>query len=495
MAFILSSENVKATDVAASKAGIPLEVLVEAAGRAVADAIKRHHSTDARVIVVCGKGLNGADGFACARWLCLYGFEVKILHVPLRSASEIVKIFARATSSFCPMFAIEDHLQSLETAEIIVDALLGVGFKPPLRTLEHSIVQKINLSPAKVWAVDLPSGMVADHPQFETADVVRADHTITFTGFKPALLFNPTREIAGQIELINPGFPSALIEQIGEIAEFTTLKNHAKTITSRATDAHKGTSGRVFILGGLDQYPGAPALAVRGAFRAGAGLVTVVAPVNAGLQAPVEATRHTIKAWISYELEFLKLERMDALAFGMGVGKIEPDIVAFLLTLDKHLVLDADALQPWLIPLLQQLPTSHPGVIISPHPGEAARMLETTVLEVSKNSLEAAKKLASLTRAVVILKGGPTVVASQTKLWVNSSGNPGMATGGMGDVLSGVLAGLIAQAPPASSLEQIAQLGVYLHGLAGDLAASDKDLGLLASEVADLIPVALKSLR
>jgi ADP-dependent NAD(P)H-hydrate dehydratase / NAD(P)H-hydrate epimerase len=495
MAFILNSENVKATDAAAIKAGIALEVLVEAAGRAVADAIKRDCPQGTRVVVVCGKGLNGADGFACARWLSLYGFEVKILHVPLENASEIVNTFARATTSFCPMFAIEDHLQSLETADMIVDALLGVGFRPPLRILEHGIVQKINLSRAKVWAVDLPSGMVADFPQIVTEDVVHADHTVTFTGLKPALLFNPTRAIAGQIELVNPGIPTAMIEHIGEVAEISKLKEQAKTITSRAADAHKGTSGRVFILGGLEQYPGAPALATRGAFRAGAGLVTVVAPANAGLQAPVEATRHTIAIWNASELEFLKLKRMDALAFGMGVGKFESDLLELLSSLEKPIVLDADALQPWLIPKLQELPSSHPGVIITPHPGEAARMLETTVLEVSKNPLEAAKKLAALTRAVVILKGGPTVVASPTNLWVNSSGNPGMATGGMGDVLSGVLAGLIAQAPRDTALETIAQLGVYIHGKAGDLAASDKDIGLLASEVADFIPIALKQLR
>ncbi len=493
MPFIVSSQNVKATDTAAINAGIPLEVLVEAAGRAVADAIKRDFPSGAHVVVVCGKGLNGADGFVCARWLCLYGFEVKILHVPLENAGEILKSLARATISFCPMFAIEDHLQSLESADIIVDALLGVGFRPPLRILEHSIVQKINLSRGKVWAVDLPSGMVADFPQMMTEDVVLADHTVSITGFKPALLFNPTREIAGQIELVNPGIPTALIEHIGEVAAVSKLKEAAKTITSRAIDAHKGTSGRVLILGGLEQYPGAPALAARGAFRAGAGLVTVVAPVNAGLQAPVEATRHTIKAWTAPELGFLKFERIDALAFGMGVGKIEPDLLELLLSLEKPLVLDADALQPWLMPILQNLPESHPGVIITPHPGEAARMLETGVTEISKNPLEAARELANRTRAVVVLKGGPSVVAG-SNLWVNSSGNPGMATGGMGDVLSGVLAALIAQAPTDTSLELIAQLGVYLHGLAGDLAAGDKDLGLLASEVADLIPVALKQL-
>jgi ADP-dependent NAD(P)H-hydrate dehydratase / NAD(P)H-hydrate epimerase len=494
MAFILSSENVKATDTAAISAGIPLEVLVEAAGRAVADAIKRDCPQGANVVVVCGKGLNGSDGFACARWLCLYGFEVKILHVPLENASEIVKLFATATTSFCPMFAVEDHLQSLESADIIVDALLGVGFKPPLRKLEHEIVQKINLSRAKVWAVDLPSGMNADFPQKMTEDVVHADHTVTFTGYKPALLFNPTREVAGQIELVNPGIPTALIEHIGEVAEHSKLKESARNITSRATNAHKGTSGRVFILGGLEQYPGAPALAARGAFRAGAGLVTVVAPDLAGRQAPVEATRHTIDTWKASELQFLKLERMDALAFGIGVGEIQPDLLELLLSLQKPMVLDADTLQPWLIPMLHNLPGSHPVAIITPHPGEAARMLETTVLQISRNPLEAARELTNRTQAVVVLKGGPTVVASQNNLWVNSSGNPGMATGGMGDVLSGILAALIAQAPQATSLEQIAQLGVYLHGSAGDLAASNKDLGLLASEVADLIPVALKHL-
>jgi ADP-dependent NAD(P)H-hydrate dehydratase / NAD(P)H-hydrate epimerase len=495
MAFILESENVKATDAAAIKAGIPLELLMEAAGRAVADAIKREHSSGARVVVVCGKGLNGGDGFVCARWLSFYGFEVTVLHVPLENASEIVKIMSRAAINFCSVFEIEDHLGLLETAEIIVDALLGVGFQPPMRKLEQDIVEKINQSSAKVWAVDLPSGMVANPPQTSSEHVVRADHTVTFTGFKAALLFNPTRALAGKIELVNPGIPLGLIEHIGEIADLTKLEDDARTITSRASDAHKGTSGRVFILGGLEQYPGAPALAARGALRAGAGLVTVIAPPNAGLQAPIEATRRTVSGWTLSEFEFLNFERMDALAFGMGVGEVKPDVLELLLSLQKPLVLDADVLQPWVIPILAAMPTTHPGVIITPHPGEAARMLETTISEILKNPLEAGKTLATQTRAVVILKGGPTVVATESKLWVNSSGNPGMATGGMGDVLSGVLAAFIAQAPRETSLDSIAQLGVYLHGLAGDLATTSKDIGLLASEVADLIPVALKQLR
>jgi ADP-dependent NAD(P)H-hydrate dehydratase / NAD(P)H-hydrate epimerase len=389
---------------------------------------------------------------------------------------------------------IKDHLALLENANIIVDALLGVGFKPPLRTFEQQIVEKINFSRAKVWAVDLPSGMNADSPQTSSEAVVRADFTITFSGFKPALLFNPTRARAGNIELVNPGIPNALVTHIGEVADVLKLQSEAKKITSRATDAHKGTSGRVFILGGLEQYPGAPALAARGAFRAGAGLVMVVAPVTAGLQAPVEATRHTISSWQPSELEFLKLERMDALAFGMGVGQVKPDLLELLFSLEKPLVLDADALQPWLIPMLQNLPESHPGIIITPHPGEAARMLETTIPEILKNPLVAVKELAKRTRAVVVLKGGPSLVAN-SQLWVNSSGNPGMASGGMGDVLSGVLAGFMAQAPRETSLETIAQLGVYLHGKAGDLATNTKDIGLLASEVADLIPMALKQLR
>ena len=228
MAFILSSENVKATDTAAQNAGVPLEVLVEAAGRSVADAIKRENPEGARVVVVCGKGLNGADGFVCARWLSLYGFEVKILHVSLENASEIVKTFAKASTSFCPMFAVEDHLILLENAEIIVDALLGVGFQTPLRILEHRIVQKINLSRANIWAVDLPSGMVADVPQILLEEVVHADHTVTFTGFKPALLFNPSRAIAGKIELVNPGIPTVLIDHIGEVAEISKLTEDAR---------------------------------------------------------------------------------------------------------------------------------------------------------------------------------------------------------------------------------------------------------------------------
>ena len=493
MAFVLRSEDVKSSDAAAISAGIPLEVLMEAAGRAVADAIKREHPLTSRVTVICGKGLNGGDGFVCARWLGLYGFKVSVFSVPLENVPEAVKIVAKAAMNFCTFLPLESLSSHLEHTQIIVDALLGVGFRPPLRELEQAIIQQINTSRAYVVAVDLPSGMVADSPQILSDNVIRAEHTLTFTGFKPALLFNPARALAGKLELVNPGIPEMLIQHFAEVADIPKLQAYARTITSRATDAHKGTSGRVFILGGLDTYPGAPALAARGAFRAGAGLVTVVAPPGAGLQAPVEATRHNISVWIASELEFLRHERIDALAFGMGIGEIKPDVLELLLSLEKPLVLDADALQPWLIPILKNLPESHPGVIITPHPGEAARMLERTIPEITNNPLETARELATLTRAVVVLKGGPSVVGSKN-LWINSSGNPGMATGGMGDVLSGVLAGLIAQSRE-TNLETITQLGVYVHGLAGDLAAVSKDIGLLASEVADQIPIALKTLK
>jgi ADP-dependent NAD(P)H-hydrate dehydratase / NAD(P)H-hydrate epimerase len=252
------------------------------------------------------------------------------------------------------------------------------------------------------------------------------------------------------------------------------------------------------VLGGLESYPGAPALAALGAFRAGAGLVTIIAPEGAGQHAPTEATRHTVAAWTRDEIVFLHAAQFDVIAAGMGMGEVPDNLLEILCLLEKPLVLDADALQLSLEPFLKaRWKRNRIPVVLTPHPGEAARLLGVNTADITRDPISAARNICERYCAFVVLKGGPSVVAApevdaetwepHARLWVNTTGNPGMATGGTGDVLSGVIAALIGQR--MNTLEAV-HLGVYLHGRAGDLAALTKGYGLMASDVAERIPQA-----
>jgi ADP-dependent NAD(P)H-hydrate dehydratase / NAD(P)H-hydrate epimerase len=502
--FLMTAAGIKQADAAAVQAGIPLEVLMEAAGRAVADAIRLEHPTPCRVLVLCGKGNNGGDGFVIARWLLSWDYSVTVMALPGSGANGAARTMRQALLAWMPEQTILEILEDSQALdhlleqpfELMVDAIFGSGFRAPLADLESRLIERLNLERQsrgwKVWAVDVPSGILAD--ACETLGlVVQADHTVALSGLKAAHLFAPVNKFSGRIELAHVGIPAWIMleHSSGELADPQSL-----VLPKRSQNAHKGTSGRVIVAGGLPRYPGAPALAAHGAFRVGAGLVTVVAPHDAGARAPVESTRIEIKTWTRNELGFLHEERCDALVAGMGMGAVEPDLLELLCELQSPIVLDADALQTSLEPFLKtrhdRLEKAIPDVILTPHPGEAARLLEVKTSDVTNNPLEAVRALAQRYHAVVVLKGGPTVIAqpsidSRVRVWVNTTGNPGMASGGMGDVLGGVIAGLLAQGLDAI---QAARTGAYLHGLAGDLATLEFGYGLSASDVAENIPKA-----
>jgi ADP-dependent NAD(P)H-hydrate dehydratase / NAD(P)H-hydrate epimerase len=511
--FVLTSSGVKKVDAAALNAGMALEVLMEAAGRAVADAIRREHPTPCGVLVVCGKGNNGGDAFVVARWLLAWGYSVQVWALPGAGSAGAAKTMRESLLVWLPQPILEltaDHLATMalepdQKIDVLVDGIFGSSFRAPLPRFERELISRLNtLRNArgwKVWAIDLASGLLADSNEAPGL-TLQVDFTVALSGLKPAHVFAPASAVSGQLELAEIGIPPHIMRD-HSVAELTDSKTIF--LPSRTQDAHKGSAGRVIVAGGLPRYPGAPALAAHGAFRAGAGLVNVIAPVGAGLQAPIEATRHEIETWTRGALAFLKQEPCDALVAGMGMGPVKSDLLEWLTTLEVPMVLDADALQPELEPLLTSRWDHHdkffPDVILTPHPGEAARLLGlSSTQSITHDPLVAARTLAERFHAVVVLKGGPTVIAhpqrsdqARVYLWVNTSGNPGMASAGMGDVLGGVIAGLLAQGLDAV---QAARTGVYLHGRAGDLAALEYGFGLSASDVADAIPKAwLECLR
>ena len=501
---LLRSEDVKLVDQAAVKAGIPLEVLMESAGRAVADAIRLEHGVKSRVLVICGKGNNGGDGFVVARLLKQWGYPVRVWALPGAGSVGVNAVMRGAYQAWTrtPNELLEvtpERLADLENdvwprVDVVVDAIFGSSFRAPLGTLEESLIRHLRHAHEDqgftVWSVDVPSGIVADTLE-PPGLVVRADRTVALSGWKPALLFAPAAEYAGRVTVADVGIPPWIAHEhaSGEVADPNTI-----ALPIRPRDAHKGTVGRVIVAGGLPRYPGAPALAVHGAFRAGAGLVMLVAPPGAGLQTPVEATRRTVQEWTRPNLEFLYTEKCDAVVAGMGMGLVDAGVLEFLAFLPSPVVLDADALHPALEPTLRERWHRHglhvPDVVLTPHPGEAARLLGVEVKAITHDPLLAAHTLAERFHAVVVLKGGPSVVAhpersGRVRVWVNTSGNPGMASGGMGDVLGGAIGALIGQGMDCA---HAARAGVYLHGRAGDLAALKHGYGLSASDVANAIP-------
>ena len=496
MTRVFRTAAIKQLDEATEQAGLPLEWVMDAAGRETARVILEHQPKLRSALIVCGKGMNGGDGLACARWLAAARVKTRVLlHLQAIAHSQTSNPSSRMLSALraYDVPVLELTLTNLEDsrAEIVVDALLGVSFHAPLRAFEMQIIARLNALRSvrgwRVYALDLPSGLEADSPVIPGA-AVESDLSVALEGYKIAHLFSPAREHCGSLEVASLGLPLELAAQysvakLGEISAMRAL------LPARPRAAHKGTSGRVLVLGGTPRYPGAPALAAFGALHGGAGLVTVVSVAGAGLGAPVEATRLELPAWSADQLEKLHLERADALAAGMGLGEVSEELLEQLVRSPWPLLLDADALQASLERLL---PMRKLETVLTPHPGEAARLLGCQVSEITRDPFAAIDQLAERFGAVIVLKGAPTLVACRgQRTFVNTTGNSGMASGGMGDVLSGVIAALIAQ---GLSAWDAARIGVYLHGAAADLEAQSKGVGFLASDVARALPAARRAL-
>ena len=471
---LFTPEAMRAVDAEAVRLGYPSLLLMEAAGRAVARAA--HDLLPAgRVVVLAGKGNNGGDGFAAARYLLRWGHPVAVFAAEDQRGDAAIMRQAAEVSGLLtlPLF---EALEGLEGFDLIVDALFGTGLSRPLEGTFAELVEAVNQSGLPVVAVDLPSG-VPFTPH------VRARRTVALAGLKTAHLFAPGRDAAGELILADIGMPEAAYAAAGALPQLPEPGDARELLPKRSSNAHKGSVGRVLIAGGYKTYTGAPALAALGAYRAGAGLVTVAYPEKAQVTPPLEAVRRPLADWSPRALEGVKAE---AAAVGMGAGPQGPEAAQAVLALGLPTVLDADALHEEVVRAYADrgLPA-----VLTPHPGEAARLLDEDPSAIAKDPLEAAKALFWRYKLPVVLKGGPTVIAGEKGVLVNPTGNPAMATGGMGDVLSGVIAALL-----AAGLEpfKAAWLGVFLHGVAGDRVGK---VGLLASDVAHALPEAREAVE
>lgn len=493
---VIGAEGVRALDGHLEQAGL-LELAMEEAGRAVADAL--HHVYPAGgVLLLAGGGANGADALVAARHLHAWGREVQVLTLssrhPLHRANR-ARLRAVGVSSAPLTFAGLGRALSAAPA-VVADGLLGTGFRPPLRPELARLIGRVNASGLPVLAVDLPSGLEANwavRPEL----CVQAAVSVTFGGLKPALVYGPAAHAAGRVEVAGLGVPPVWV-QAHALATRPTDAEVGALLPVRFPDAHKGVAGRVWIVGGHPGTVGAPVLSGLGALRAGAGLVTIHSQ-EAGVAALAVSQAPELMARISADLHELEGEigagtRPDAVALGMGLGPDAAALARRVLAWKLPTVLDADALQPELRGLLHRL--GHDEVVWTPHPGEAARMLGAGTAEVTADPLAAACELQRQYGGVVVLKGGPSTIAAPGHstsggLLVSRGGHPGMASAGMGDTLSGVIAALLGQ---GLSARDAALCGVRLHARAGELAAEAHGYGLSATDVSAALGGAWKFL-
>jgi NAD(P)H-hydrate epimerase len=495
--------------------GIPGATLMEHAGRGAAELVLAwlaggtRAARGRRVALVCGKGGNGGDGFVAARWLSRRGVrcDVRLVAEPREVRGDAAAKLAELRKAGVRVIAVTDPATlapALARADLVVDALLGTGARAAPTGLVAEAIAAVNAAGRPVLALDIPSGLPADGGAPPGA-VVRADATATFAGLKRGLVTPPGRELAGRVSVIDIGIPAAEVAR--GIATFVLeAADVARHFPRRDRAAHKGTYGHLLVVAGSIGKTGAAALAAGGALRAGAGLVTVATaasqqPIVAGLvleamTAPLpEGAPGTLGEAAWRPLAELAGAR-DAVAVGPGVGLDgEAQAVVRRLVAEARvpMVVDADALTALAADLGVLRKAAAPRCL-TPHPGELARMLGTTVAAVQRDRTAAARDFAVAHRAYLALKGAVTVVAAPDgTVLLNPTGNPGMASGGTGDVLTGVAGAFLARGlAPGDALAS----AVYLHGLAGDVAAERMgEEALIARDVIEALPEAFRRVR
>jgi NAD(P)H-hydrate epimerase len=467
---IVTAEEMRAIDRATTeKYGIPSLTLMENAGAAVAEFAQKHFDFNS-VCAVCGKGNNGGDGFVAARKLHQAGKKVSVIVLAelddLRGdALEMFKKLPVKTifvpeEKFLGMPKVEEMLKS----DLILDAILGTGFKPPLKGVAEKAIIRINKAPGFVLAVDIPSGIDADAAEPPEAGItyVHADGIISFTAAKPALVFGNLTD--GPIAIAAIGSPERIIPAQSHLPENVFTSRDAQAISMpRLPDAHKGDFGHILVIGGSVGKSGAAAMAGMAALRAGAGLVTVASPKSVQpliaayspelMTEPLpETSEGTISLLALAERErLLKGKSVVVIGPGLSGNEETAEFVRDLVSVcSAAMVIDADGLNAFQGRPEELRPDSDVGPfsmrVLTPHPGEMSRLIGIPTGDIQLNRIGLAGKTARDTKTCIVLKGHRTVVANPLgHVWINTTGNPGMAKGGSGDVLSGIVAAMLAQ--------------------------------------------------
>jgi ADP-dependent NAD(P)H-hydrate dehydratase / NAD(P)H-hydrate epimerase len=484
--------------------GIPSIVLMENAGRQAVAAMEAAFEdlATSRVAVVCGRGNNGGDGFVVARTLVQRGVDTAVFLLgsvadvrgDARTNLEVIGRIGMTVVEITNAQEWELHSTALADCDLLVDAILGTGFHGRLNGFLETVVADLNSLGLPIVAIDLPTGVSADSATVSGL-AIEASMTVTLAAPKIPLVFPPADTHAGDLVIADIGVPLPLLDELeGQHLELLTRERMREIVPARAADSHKGDFGRVLIVAGSTGHTGAAHLAALGAMRSGAGLVTVATPRSClpivASMAP-EYMTEPLEETASGTVDFAAVDRVlelraDVIAVGPGLGQA-PGTAAFVQALVERsgvpIVLDADALNAFAGDPERLMGREEVGVVITPHPGEMARLLNTSTEAVQQDRLRHAREFAAAHRVFVVLKGHRTIIAAPDgRTFVNLTGNAGMATGGTGDLLTGMIAAWFAQLLDA---EAACKLAVYVHGSAGDLAEADEgEVSLVAGDVA-----------
>jgi NAD(P)H-hydrate epimerase len=494
--------------------GVPSLLLMENAGLQVVAAMDEAFDGLAgrRVAVLCGRGNNGGDGFVVARTLRQRGVDLAVYLVgraadvrgDARTNLESLQHLPLPVTEIAEESDWAEHARDIASRDLVVDALFGTGLSSPLSGLPARIVEDVNRMRPAVVSIDLPSGLSADRAE-PVGPCIRAALTVTLGAPKLPLVLPPAMEMAGRLVIADIGIPSEVVDGLEPPdVRLSTPEALRPLVPARPREAHKGSFGHVLVVAGSPGKTGAACLAALGALRSGAGLVTAATPrscqpvvATLGAEYMTERLDETVDGLVaSSALACVLAHSATVLAVGPGLGAgegVTALVEGLVARADRPLVLDADALNAF-AGRAERL-RARPGqvVVVTPHPGEMGRLLGVPVASVQARRIETARDLAASAGLFVVLKGYRTLIATPSgRVHVNPTGNPGMATGGTGDVLTGMIAGWLAQIGDA---ERACRLAVYLHGAAGDLAARDHgEASMIAGDLLARIGPAVQDL-
>ncbi len=518
---VVTSSQMRKLDEITINSGIPGLELMERAGTGVANVIIGLYESLKRVLVVCGKGNNGGDGMVVARILAGLNYPVKLILLCDKNdlKGDAKTNFDKLNKDLIEIIQLQNENEILRKylseSEIIVDAILGTGIKGNVDNFTGWVINeinnsKVNDSSKKIISVDIPSGVIGDTGEIAGACVF-ADMTVTMGLPKIGHLFFPGRQYTGELFVVDIGIPEKAIEESESFCSTLSLDEAIKLLPERSPVSHKGSCGRVLTVGGRKGYTGAVAMCSNSALKVGAGLSYLIIPESLNdiletkltevITIPVCENKNQRCLVLRSKGDILRwVNQCDAVAIGPGIGTFYDTVelvIRLVKEISKPLIIDADALNciskndnPFNL-------SSNENIIYTPHPGEMSRLVKCSIDEIILNPLlwlYSKWKEGIFKNGIVILKGAPTL-ALNTKtgeIFINPKGNPGMATAGSGDVLSGCILGFLAQ---GLNIWDATRLGVYVHSFAGDLAQSDKGvLGMIASDIEFYLPFAIKKL-
>ncbi len=509
---VLTAAQMRDVDRRTAELGIPNMILMENAGQRVVEFLEREYAPLAkqRIVVVCGKGNNGGDGLVVARQLHTrvkpQWLRVVLAANPEKLEGDALANYKMLTAVGCRVWF--ETTDEMRTATLVVDAVLGTGVEGAARGIAAEMISAINehFPLAEVVAVDVPSGAVSDSGDLVGQTIVRAKHTVTFTAPKPCLVLDPACEWAGKVHVAPIGTPPGLYEADDAISlAMSEPATFASLFEPRVSNSNKGMYGHVLVIAGARGKTGAAAMAGIAALRAGAGLSTVASAASAisaiASYAPeimteplaeTDAGSIAMRAPDDPALTAIT-EKKTVIAIGPGMGQ-HPETVQFIRRFVQEsktpMVVDADALNA----LAGQRSRFEGPRIFTPHPGEMSRLTGKTIPEIQADRIGHARAFATEHGVYLVLKGNRSVVAFPNgKVWINPTGSPSMATGGTGDVLTGMIAGLVAQFP--KQLEEALLAAVYLHGRAGELGADAiGEKSFMATDLFEFLPEAMREI-